>query len=143
MVAIPKPSRSKVKREKRVVVVEACPYEDSEQHTVVAWLTVHGILFHASPNGGFRHPVTAMRMKKLGASPGFPDIMIFDRPGFILNGLLYVGAAIEMKRRTGGTVSEFQKGWIKALTDRGWAVTVAKGADEAIEWLESIGYGNR
>jgi hypothetical protein len=45
----------------------------------------------------------------------------------------YHGLWIEMKRRKGGQVSADQHGWMDALRAEGYAVAVARGADEAIE----------
>ena len=143
--AVPKPTYQKATKTSRPrrVAPEANPLEESEQLTVVEWLRVHKIRFHASPNGGLRHAVVAMRMKRLGCSPGFPDIMIFDRPPIVEGGLMFVGCAIEMKRRKEGTVSPEQKEWLAALTELGWAAKVCRGCDEAIAYLEYLGYGGK
>lgn len=146
---VPKPVSNKKTYSKKtfkapkITTIESNPLEEVEQITVVDWLSVHNIRFHASPNGGLRHPVVAMRMKRMGCSPGFPDIMIFDRPRIVENGLIYVGAAIEMKRRKGGKVSPEQREWIEALKELGWACCIARGCDEAIEFLKELGYDKR
>ena len=125
------------------VAIESNPLEETEQLTVVDWLRMHKIRFHASPNGGLRHPAVAMKMKRMGCSPGFPDIIIVGRPPIVENGLIYVGTAIEMKRRKTGTVSPEQKDWLSALKELGWACCVARGSDSAIHFLKSLGYGGR
>ncbi len=140
MSAVPKPSYKK-REFKRPAVKEAVPMEDQEQLTVVEWLRANKILFHHSPNGGYRHPVTAMRMKRQGVSPGFPDLIILDRPQTVENGLVYVGAVIEMKRRKNSAVSIEQKAWLKSLAERGWKTKIAYGCDDAISFLEECGYG--
>jgi hypothetical protein len=127
----------------RRVAVEANPLEDTEQLTVVEWLRAKKILFHASPNGGYRHPVTAIRMKRQGCSAGFPDLIILDRPSMVKDGKVFVGAAIEMKRREGSKVSIEQKAWLAALGDLGWKTKIAYGCDEAIKFLNECGYGDR
>jgi len=132
---VPKPTRTR-RIEKRPVVRELNPMEDTEQMTVVAWLRAHKVLFSAT--------VPDRRIcQRMGYSPGVPDILIYDRPDTVENGLIYVGAAIEMKRRKGGAVSLEQKQWIADLTDRGWKCKVALGCDDAIEFLKSLGYGER
>ena len=141
---VPKPSKKYPKerflKPKKKVVMESCPLEESEQLVVVEWLRWHNVLFHHSPNGGFRHITTAMKLKRQGTLPGFPDLIIMDHPD-VENGFVYVGAAIEMKRRIGATVSEEQRKWMKALEERGWKTCIAHGADEALAFLERCGYG--
>lgn len=146
----PKPTRRhrgpKLPGQRKIKAIETEPLEETEQLTVVGWLIAHGIRFHASPNGGLRHPVVAQRMKRMGCSPGFPDIMIFDPPPKRRDpdtGMLFVGAAVEMKRRKSGVVSPEQKDWLAALKERGWAAAVCRGCDEALAFLQSLGYGRR
>ena len=145
MTSVPKPSMAGVKRRgyKRPAPMESLPTEDEEQRTVADWLDAHGVLWFHVPNGGFRHIATAMRLKKLGLKAGVPDIIIVDRPGMVENGKLYVGAAIEMKRRRGGMVSPEQNEWLLSLEQRGWKCKVAKGSDEAIKFLTECGYAER
>lgn len=112
------------------------PTEDQEQAVLVDWLRWNRILFHHSPNGGKRNIVTAARLKRLGTSAGFPDIMIFDQ-----SYCSAPGVAIELKRRRHGKTSSSQEYWLKELERRGWIVKVCKGADEAISFLKGLGYG--
>ncbi len=129
---VPKPSFPK-RASKRPAPLESIPLEDTEQRTVIEWLQVHKILFSAN--------VPDRRMcKRLGYVPGLPDILIYDRPTVVENGLVYVGAAIEMKRRKGGIVSLEQHEWLAKLTERGWKCCVARGCDQAIKFLEECGY---
>lgn len=51
------------------------------------------------------------------------------------------GCAVEMKRVTGGKVSDEQNEWAERLTDLGWVVVLARGADDAIKQLTALGYG--
>ena len=132
---VPKPTRRK-RDFKRPTVKELVPLEDTEQMVVVDWLRLYKVLFSAT--------VPDRRTcKRMGYSPGVPDILIYDRPTPVENGKLYVGACIEMKRRKGGVVSEDQKEWLAALEERGWKCKVALGCDDAIEFLEECGYGIR
>lgn len=140
MPACPKPIRTK-REFKRPAPVESNPLESVEQFTVVEWLRVHNIRFTASANGIYTHPVAMSKMKRLGVSVGYPDITIFDRPPLIIDGKVFIGCCIEMKRRKGGVVSDEQKEWLSALSELGWATAVCKGCDEAISFLESLGYG--
>ena len=88
--------------------------------------------FAAVPNGGRRSPREAAALARQGVRKGVPDLLIFDptRDG-------EVGLAIEMKRRSGGTVSPHQRDWHEALRERGWRVEVCRGADAAIAVLRS------
>lgn len=129
----PKPARKK-RNYKRPAVLESVPLEDTEQKTVVDWLELNKVWFTANtPDRRF--------CNRLGYKKGVPDILIFDRPSMVENGLLYVGAAIEMKRRKGGQVSKEQEEWLHKLTERGWKCFIARGCDEAIKFLEECGYG--
>ena len=66
------------------------PKESEEQKTLVQWLIVKKILFFAVPNGGSRHKLEAINLKKQGVIAGVSDIVVF-LPDKIL--------FIEMKRR--------------------------------------------
>ena len=114
------------------------PPEENEQMALVQWLRLHRIAFAHVPNEG-RHKVQYRKKQKaLGLQAGMPDLLIFDSPPAYPEN---VGTAIELKRREGGTLSNQQAEWLCKLKDRGWAVAVCKGAAEAIEVLESLGYG--
>ncbi len=115
------------------------PTEDDEQRAVVDWLEVHRICFFAVPNGGYRRHIEAAIMQGLGVRKGVPDLIIAEAPP--IGG--YHAAAIEMKRQRGGVVSPEQRVWLEKLRQRGWAVAVCEGADEAIAQLEAWGYGRR
>ena len=66
-----------------------------------------------------------------------PDILVFTPPPRASA----VGVALELKRTGGnGRTSSEQEAWLAALTQAGWAVYVAHGADAAIAWLTSLGY---
>lgn len=111
------------------------PTEDTEQLAVVAWCEGYAVadararlLLHI-PNGGSRHIAEAMKFHRLGVRAGVPDLLL---PVAVAP---YHGLWIEMKRRKGGQVSAAQHGWIDALRAEGYAVAVARGADEAIDTI--------
>lgn len=82
-------------------------------------------LLHAIPNGGKRDIRTAAMLKAEGVKPGVPDICLpVPRGG-------KHGLYIELKRRKGGTVSEAQQAWIRALVAQGFVCAVCHGAEEA------------
>ena len=114
------------------------PPEEAEQQVLAKWLDMHKINWFHPPNGGHRNVVVAAKLKAQGVKPGVPDIVIVDRPPLYPDN---IGTAIELKRRKGGSVTPDQREWLCKLKDRGWAVAVCKGAAEAIDFLESLGYG--
>jgi len=92
-------------------------------------------LLFATRSGAWLHGNKGQRAaqvasaKKQGAKNGVADILcLVPRQG-------YHGLAIEMKRKTGGKVSEDQDKWLGAAEAAGYYSVVANGADEAIETL--------
>lgn len=116
------------------------PKEDAEQTLVVRWMELHRLTFCHVPNGGQRNKITAARLKGQGVRAGVPDILIFNRPPLHPNA---VGTFIEMKRQKGGKTSEEQLKWMMDLRRQGWIGQVCKGYDDAVRFLESVGYGRR
>jgi hypothetical protein len=79
----------------------------------------------ASANGGYRHPLEALKFKRMGVSKGWPDLTIpYKRKH-------YGGLYIELKRLRGGVISEEQKEWLDFLKTQDYYATVANGFDEA------------
>lgn len=108
---------------------------------MVEWLRLHGICHIAVPNAGKRSFRAASRLKAEGLAPGFPDLLIFDRPPLVKEA---IGVALEMKRNSKtARLDPLQKWWSGLLTDRGWVSAVAYGATEAIKLLKDCGYGRR
>ena len=85
------------------------------------------LLFHV-PNGGARGKAEAGRMKRQGVKAGVPDLVLPAARGG------YHGLFIELKTETGRPTPE-QKEWIRALSEQGYAATVCRGLDEAIETI--------
>ena len=81
----------------------------------------------AIPNGGYRHYRTAADLKSEGVKSGVPDIMLPVARGG------YYGLFIEMKRTSGGRVSESQQKFLKTLNDNGYLAVVCKGFEQAQE----------
>ena len=104
------------------------PSEHDEQCVLVEALEMLGCRYFAIPNyrkldKGF---VLWTYLLKEGFAKGIPDVFVCEaRPP-------YHGMFIEMKRRSGGVVSPEQNEWHAALRARGYYVTVARGAGEAI-----------
>lgn len=105
------------------------PSEHWEQREFVKWFrqnyTDTRIL--AIPNGGYRSPSTAARLKAEGVCSGVPDLFI---PAW--------GLWVEMKKSDGGSVSESQKDWHSYLTDCGYRVIVTHGRNDAIKQIEKL-----
>ena len=104
--------------------------EAMEQEGFVVWFhhTHPDVLIYHCPNGEYRSPSVAMRLKKQGVVPGIPDL-------FIPAWKLY----IEMKKENGGVVSKEQTKVMDYLTRVGYAVIIGNGAtDASMKVLEFI-----
>lgn len=113
------------------------PTEHQEQSALFDWWDkqhgkkpYHDLLW-ATPNGGNRHIATAVKLKREGVRAGVPDITFAYPVGN------YHGLYIELKRVKGGHVSDAQKKMIAHLIASGFAVSVCKGASDAIGVLTS------
>lgn len=119
------------------------PLEEEEQIAFVQWCRLNNIIVHHSGNeiGGSTSAMKAraVKMKKMGTSKGFPDLLVFipvrGTTGWID---CYQMCAIEMKRQKGSTTSKEQKAWINILNGSGCLSKVCKGADDAIRFVERI-----
>ena len=119
------------------------PFESDEQIAFVQWCRLNKIVVHHSGNeiGGSSSAmkVRAIKMKKMGTSKGFPDLLVFI-PVYGTAGDVdaYQMCAIEMKRKTGGRTSTEQKVWLDILQASGVMCAVCKGAEEAIKFIDAI-----
>ena len=80
---------------------------------------------------GQRYSPTAMRLKRMGVTPGWPDFM-FVGPGpriFFL----------ELKRKGSGRVSERQAAVFAHLAASGFGLLVTDSFDDAVATLKSLG----
>ena len=119
------------------------PKEDDEQMAFVQWCRLNNLIVHHSGNeiGGSTRAVKvrAIKMKKMGTSKGFPDLLVFIPVYGVTKHIdCYQMCAIEMKRKKGSTTSPEQKQWLKVLEMAGIPSAICKGADAAIEFVESI-----
>lgn len=112
------------------------PTEAQEQIWLFKWAEIASMrwpeletMFHI-PNGGKRGAIEAARFKAQGVRAGVPDIFLPAPRG------RYHGLFIELKRQTGGRVSEAQREMIQALRMRGYCVEVCKGYHEAADLIE-------
>jgi hypothetical protein len=114
------------------------PTEAEEAKVLVAYLRVHGYkFFHAPSETGSSDEAKrrAIRMKQQGTVRGYPDYTIIVR-----NKLVF----IELKRakKSLSKVSPEQREWLTALAACGTECAIAYGANEAIEFIESIANSN-
>ena len=119
------------------------PLEEEEQIAFVQWCRINNIIVHHSGNeiGGSTSAMKAraVKMKKMGTSKGFPDLLVFIPVKGITGRVdCYQMCAIEMKRRKGSTTSKEQKAWINILNGAGCISRVCKGAEDAIRFIETI-----
>ena len=107
------------------------PLEVQEQIAAAVWMTNQNIIFYHVPNGGYRDYREAAKFKRMGVKPGVPDICIpIARKGFH-------GLYIELKRVSGGSLSETQRFWLEELKKQGYDVFIAKGANELINYVKN------
>lgn len=103
------------------------PSEHAEQCSLMDWAQMaygkHPELrwLYATPNGGFRHPSTAAKLKAEGAKAGVCDLFLPVARGG------YHGLYIEMKRQKGGRVSPEQADFIDFVTRHGYRAEVCAG----------------
>jgi len=105
------------------------PSEEQEQMVVCQYLDLRHLSYWHTPNSTFTKSWSVKaRNTRLGVKAGIPDLFV------IINNKLH---GIEMKRVKGGVVSKFQKDWIAKLNNAGIETIIAKGATEAIEFINS------
>lgn len=127
-----------------MVGTKIIPKEEDEQIAFVQWCRLNHIIVHHSGNelGGSTPALKrrGVKMKKLGTSKGFPDLLVFV-PVYGVTGDIdcYQMCAIEMKRQKGSVTSKEQKEWLEILQASSALCAVCKGADEAIKFIKTIG----
>lgn len=119
------------------------PLEEDEQKAFVQWCNLRGFKVHHSGNeiGGSTSAMKAraIKMKKMGTSKGFPDLLVFIPIHGIDDEIdAYQPLAIEMKRQKGSTTSKEQKEWGKIMEFSGIPFAICKGCEEAINFCEAI-----
>lgn len=116
------------------------PIKQDERHEQV--LTVRycqelKIKVNAINPTSYKPIAMAQRDKAAGLTAGCPDLMLII-PGMYSSKCETKLIFIEMKKKKGGTVSDEQKEWIKALNDCiGVTAYIAKGFDEAKGIIDS------
>lgn len=106
------------------------PTEEVEQANFVQWLEIKGYTFTAIPNSTYTKSwKQKTKNTRMGLRAGFPDMVVIANGKFM---------CIEMKRRQGGALSASQRKWITELEAAGIPVAVCKGAEEAIQFVQSV-----
>lgn len=84
----------------------------------------------AVPNGGYRTPATAAKIKAEGALPGVSDLILLIARGG------YHGLLIEMKTDK-GRQSEAQREWQRLIEADGYKYVVVRSIEEFIKVVEA------
>ena len=119
------------------------PTEHEEQVTLCEWMWAHKIRYFSVPNGArlsnrLNRYAHIYRLKREGLTPGAPDLVLVDlapsdsRP-----------VAIELKRRSGGSLSVMQRAMRDIAIGAGWHHILAYGAQDAVEQLMRLGFVGR
>ena len=119
------------------------PTEHEEQVALFQWAEANTTRLPALerlvaiPNGGYRHPATAFKMKEEGQKAGVPDIVLFEQRWDGDGSTRYGAMFIELKRSDHSNhPTKEQQDWIAELNDAGYYAVVAYGCKEAIQYLE-------
>lgn len=125
--------------------------EEDDQIALFRWADITvarfpelSLLVHIG-NGGSRHLLEAVKLKRMGVRAGFPDILLPVRRG------PFSGLAIELKRESlrpktkkgRGGLSSDQAWWLTELWKQGYSTHVCWGFDEARKAIESYLGGER
>lgn len=123
--------KSKLEKALEKFMTPKCPSEYAEQVAVMDWARKNEkahpalkYLFHI-PNGGHRSKVAAARLKRAGVKKGVPDLFL----PYPLKG--YHGLFIEMKKLSGGKMSDCQRSYHSFLGEVEYAVYVCFNAEQA------------
>lgn len=130
-------------RIRRKEVKTPTPKEDDEAVIFATWLSMMRIPHSHIANevGGSTNSarMRAIKAKRMGQTPGVWDYELFI-PIENIDGEIdaYQEVRVELKRKTGGRISEAQKEWGKIYELAGIPCAVCKGADEAIKFVDNI-----
>lgn len=112
--------------------INRTPTEHEEQAALIEWWNTYANVRHmpnmllmAIPNGGRRTTVTGARLKAEGVRAGIPDLFL------AIPTAKFHGLWIEMKRRKGGFMTDFQRMAFLALKLEGYSCRVCYGWNEA------------
>lgn len=108
------------------------PTEAQEQEVFCKWLDLKKLDYFAVPNGGSRHKIEAVNLKKQGVKKGVSDLIVFlpDKIAFI-----------EMKRakKSLSSVSVDQQLFLKKLEKYHYAIgSICYGNTEAMQFINEL-----
>lgn len=112
--------------------IDDVPLEKEEQKEFCKWLKSQKI-GHFANGLGVKLDFDIKYLQSLrsqGHYKGLPDLTILLGNGKV--------AYIEMKRQKGGVVTEEQKKWIEYLKDNGYPVSVCRGCNDAISFVNEV-----
>lgn len=114
--------------------------EYNVQKAVADYLKARGVHFTHVANERNTNPARGNKLKKMGVKRGIPDILIFEKPPALEDH--YCGVALELKAedRYMSDVTDSQEEQIHKFRGSGFKSGVAFGTDEAIDFLQSIGF---
>ena len=82
------------------------------------------------PNGGYRHPKEAIKLKKMGVKAGVSDLFLaYPNPH-------YHGLWIELKSEK-GKLSPEQKHWLNLMEEVGYGVAVSYSIEDTFDVLQN------
>jgi hypothetical protein len=130
-----------VEKQKRIGI----PTEHEEQARLIAWTEFMEHLYpelrwiYAVPNGGLRpykeyhdnhgrkkrYSTESNKLKAEGVKAGVPDLCLPIRKS------IYTDLYIEMKRISGGKLSDDQEAWLNHLLSQGKCAVICKGCEAA------------
>ena len=107
------------------------PTEGTEQQALFDWAAYQKrkypeleCMYHI-PNEGKRSPQAGAKLKRMGLSPGVPDICLPVARGG------YSALYIELKRTKGGNLSDKQRAWLGRLNKWGCLAVRCDGWEQA------------
>lgn len=103
--------------------------ESNFQKSFARYLDALGVLWYHPPNGGSRHKLEAVNLKRDGVKAGVPDVCICEaRKGFH-------GFYIELKVAY-NTPTAHQLKFMERLESNGYKIAITKSLDEAIHLID-------
>jgi hypothetical protein len=119
------------------ILAKPIDWEGMEQKALLLELALHyplaaKLIYHV-PNGGHRHKLVAIELKKQGVKAGIPDLVLpMARGG-------YFGLYLEFKAAPphDSPVSPSQDAYLHALIEQGYLAIVCRGHRDAIEAIRA------
>jgi hypothetical protein len=102
------------------------------------YLDLRGFCWFHPANEGDHKPQYRHKQRLMGLKPGVPDVIILDKVPQYGGRPNVRGVAIELKRISGGKLSDEQVSWALRLRARQWLVFVCKGAGAAIKVVDAL-----